>query len=78
MKNDPLIYAGKGPARTASELLGALELLREKVGSLEVPLLTLHGGDDKVTPPTGSAWLVEQAASKDKTHKLFPGDLRSA
>ena len=73
MKSDPLIYDGKGPARTASELLGAVALLREKVGALEVPLLTLHGSEDKVTPPSGSAWLVEQAASKDKTHRAFPG-----
>ena len=73
MKNDPLIFDGKGPARTASELLGAIATLREKAGTLTVPLLTLHGTADKVTPPAGSAWLVEQAGSKDKTHHAFPG-----
>ncbi|MDP2269698.1 MAG: lysophospholipase [Archangium sp.] len=73
MKTDPLIYDGKGPARTASELLGAIASLREKAPTLTVPLLTLHGSIDKVTPPTGSAWLVEQAGSKDKTHRAFPG-----
>lgn len=73
MKNDPLIYDGKGPARTASELLGAIATIHEKAATLSVPLLTLHGTDDKVTPPNGSKWLVETAGSKDKTHKEFPG-----
>jgi acylglycerol lipase len=73
MKSDPLIFDGKGPARTASELLGAIAQIHEKANTLSVPLLTLHGSDDKVTPPAGSAWLVEQAASKDKTHRAFPG-----
>ena len=73
MKVDPLIFDGKGPARTASELLGAIASVREKAPTLTVPLLTLHGTLDQVTPPTGSAWLVEQAGSKDKTHKAFPG-----
>ena len=73
MKTDPLIFDGKGPARTASELLGAIAQIREQGPSLTVPLLTLHGSEDKVTPPEGSAWLVEKAASKDKTNHPFPG-----
>ncbi len=73
IKNDPLVFDGKGPARTASELLGAIETLREKAGEITVPLLSLHGTEDQVTPPTGSAWLVEHVSSKDKTHHAFPG-----
>lgn len=73
MRNDPLIFDGKGPARTASELLGAIETLREQAGQLTVPLLSLHGTEDRVTPPTGSAWLVEHAGSQDKTLHQFPG-----
>lgn len=73
LKTDPLVYDGKGPARTASELLGAIETLREKAGEITVPLLSLHGTEDKVTPPTGSAWLVEHVSSQDKTHHAFPG-----
>lgn len=73
IKNDPLVFDGEGPARTASELLGAIETLREKAGEITVPLLSLHGTEDQVTPPTGSAWLVEHVSSKDKTHHAFPG-----
>lgn len=73
MKSDPLIYDGKGPARTASELLGAIETLREKAPQITVPLLSLHGTEDKVTPPSGSAWLVEHVGSKDKQLHSFQG-----
>lgn len=73
IKTDPLVFDGEGPARTASELLGAIETLREKAGEITVPLLSLHGTEDQVTPPTGSAWLVEHVSSKDKTHHAFPG-----
>lgn len=73
MKVDPLIYDAKGPARTASELLGAIARIHAQANTLSVPLLTLHGSDDQVTPPGGSKWLVEVAASQDKTNKVFPG-----
>ncbi|MFO0598381.1 MAG: alpha/beta hydrolase [Myxococcaceae bacterium] len=73
MANDPLIFDGKGPARTASELLGAIARIHELGGKVNVPLLTLHGTVDKVTPPAGSAWLVSSASTTDKTEQKFEG-----
>ncbi|PKA51919.1 hypothetical protein AXF42_Ash008148 [Apostasia shenzhenica] len=43
---------------------------REEVS---LPFLVVHGGDDIVTDPTMSQTLYEEAASKDKTFKLYPG-----
>lgn len=73
MKTDPLIYDGAAPIRTGAEVGGAIGLIREKSKTLTVPLLAMHGTDDKVTPPDGSADLVNAAASTDKTLKSYPG-----
>lgn len=73
MKTDPLIYDAKAPARTAAEVVGAIDRIREKASTLETPLYAMHGTADVVTPPAGSAELVEAAASKDKTLKSWEG-----
>jgi alpha-beta hydrolase superfamily lysophospholipase len=73
MKTDPLIYDGKAPARTAAEVIGAIDRIREASNTLSVPLLAMHGSADVVTPPDGSKELVEAAASKDKTFKSWDG-----
>lgn len=51
----------------------AVARIRERSNTLEVPLLAMHGSVDKVTPPAGSKDLVEAAASKDKTLKIYEG-----
>lgn len=73
MENDPLITQGKGPARTAKELLGALAKIQENQKDVTVPFLAVHGAEDKITNPEGSKLLSENAASKDKTLKMYPG-----
>jgi acylglycerol lipase len=73
MKKDPLIYDGKGPARTAAEVIGAIDRIREQANTLSVPLLAMHGSADAVTPPDGSKELVAAAASTDKTFKAWDG-----
>ena len=73
MPTDPLIYDGKAPARTAAEVLGAIATIREKSGTLEVPVLSMHGTKDLVTPPAGSKELIEAAKSTDKTFKSYEG-----
>jgi len=73
MKNDPLIFDGKGPARAASEVIGAIARIHEHPEKVTVPLLALHGTLDKVTPPGGSAWLVANAGSTDKKELKFEG-----
>jgi alpha-beta hydrolase superfamily lysophospholipase len=70
---DPLVYQGGAAARTAAELLGAIGQIQERMGEVDVPLLALHGEADTVTPPAGSRALVERAAARDKTLKLYPG-----
>jgi len=73
MAKDPLIFDGKGPARTASEVLNAIADIREKSKELSLPVLAMHGSADAVTPPSGDDDLVAAASSKDKTAKKYPG-----
>src|SRR5262249_9810787 len=69
----PLVYQDPAPAQTARELVNAIHESEARMEEIEVPLLVLHGGADKVTPPKGSQELVRRARSRDKTLKLYPG-----
>jgi len=73
MRRDPLIYGGAGPARTARELLDALERIGERMEDVETPFLVLHGTDDRLTNPDGSRELWARARSKDRTLRLYGG-----
>lgn len=72
-EQDPLVYQGGAPARTARELLGAIDTIDDRMEDFTVPLLALHGSADTVTPPQGSKDLVRRARSTDKTLKLYDG-----
>lgn len=73
MKADPLIYDKAAPARTAVQVIHAVDSIRERAATLEVPVLALHGTADGITPPSGSAALISAASSKDKTLKSYEG-----
>lgn len=70
---DPLNFHGKLPARTIGELSDAIGSFPERVEGLTVPLLTMHGSADRVTPPEGSEMILERAGSKDKSIIRYPG-----
>jgi acylglycerol lipase len=72
-ETDPLVYQQGGPARTASRLLSALNMLSERMEEVSTPVLVMHGTADTVTDPEGSKALVERARSTDKTLKLYDG-----
>jgi alpha-beta hydrolase superfamily lysophospholipase len=71
-KADGFVYPDGAPARTANELLGAIRRIEERMESVKVPLLVLHGAADEVTDPDGSKELVARAGTRDKTLKLYP------
>jgi acylglycerol lipase len=70
---DPLVFAGKVRARMAAGYNNALAPAREQLPTLRLPILVMHGGDDKIAPPSGSQLLYEKASSADKTLKIYPG-----
>ena len=70
---DPLVYHGPGTARLGAEILHTLEGLRPRLAGITLPLLILQGEKDILVDPRGSKLLYEQAASADKTHKVYAG-----
>jgi acylglycerol lipase len=73
MNNDPLIAKESQPAETAAEMLKAADRLKVNMPKFTVPVLIIHGTDDKATRPAGSQYFYDTAASTDKTLKLYQG-----
>jgi acylglycerol lipase len=74
MRADRLVYHRAAAIGTAAQIAAALHRIWAGVDRLKVPLLVLHGTADKVTAPSGSRDLVEQATSSaDRTLKLYDG-----
>jgi alpha-beta hydrolase superfamily lysophospholipase len=71
--NDPLVYRGGIPARTGAEITGATKLIHAQMESVSLPLLILHGSNDRLADPEGSKSLHQRAQSNDKTLKLYQG-----
>lgn len=73
MNNDILIAGESQPAQTAAVLVRAAERLREEFPLITLPVLIIHGTDDKATKPSGSQFFYDTAGSTDKTLKLYEG-----
>jgi acylglycerol lipase len=70
---DPLNYHGKLAARTVAELSSAIDGYPDAVPDFELPMLVMHGTDDRLTPIAGSEMVMERAGSADKTFKRYDG-----
>lgn len=72
-ETDPLNYRGKIRARTGAEMVAAAEAAPERVRSLRLPLLLLHGTADRLVPRAATTLIAERAGSPDLTVKLYDG-----
>jgi alpha-beta hydrolase superfamily lysophospholipase len=70
---DPLNYRGKLPVRTIAEMARAVAGFPRRAPALELPLLILQGGADRIVPPAGARALAEWAGSEDKTLIVYDG-----
>jgi alpha-beta hydrolase superfamily lysophospholipase len=70
---DPLNFHGSLPAATVAALQRTGLTFPDRLPELTLPLLILHGADDRLTPPDGSEVVNELAASNDKTLRLYDG-----
>ena len=73
LEADPLCKGEKQPARTVAALLAATDRMKVEFHTLTLPLLIMHGTQDKATMPAGSREFYEAAGSNDKTLKLYEG-----
>lgn len=70
---DPLNCHGKVPARTLAELVRLVEFLPGALPRIRLPLLIMHGTDDKLAGVEGSEGVIDSVASADKTLLLYEG-----
>ncbi|MCP2290670.1 alpha/beta hydrolase [Nocardia amikacinitolerans] len=70
---DPLVYRGKLPARTGTEILNATETVKRRLDKVTVPLLVLHGTADALAAPSSSDLIERDAGSKDLTVIRYEG-----
>lgn len=73
MNADPLIANETQPARTVGEMWKADKQLEVSFGAFSMPLLIVHGTEDRATLPAGSRYFFDRAGSADKTLKLYEG-----
>lgn len=71
--NDPLVYTGKTTARLAAEMLKAMQRVTDQADKINLPVLILQGGEDKLVDPDGAEMLYEKIGSNDKTLKMYDG-----
>jgi acylglycerol lipase len=72
-RTDPLVHHGKLPVRTVAEIAAATEAFHGQVGSLTLPLLLVHGSEDRLVSAQGSRMVYERASSEDKTLEIYDG-----
>jgi alpha-beta hydrolase superfamily lysophospholipase len=68
---DPLRHA-TGTARLATEYIATADWIQTHAADLQVPLLMLQGGADRVSLPAGSRRFFDQVTFPDKTWREYP------
>ncbi|OMP05081.1 Alpha/beta hydrolase-1 [Corchorus capsularis] len=72
-KNPNRRTSRKPTTATALQFLRLCECIRLRCHELELPLLIVHGEDDRVCDCSSARLVYESAGSHDKTFKSFPG-----
>lgn len=73
MNADPLIAHETQPTRTLAAIVRADERLRQAFGRITLPLLILHGSEDRAAKPAGSRFFHDHAGSADRELKIYEG-----
>lgn len=69
---DPLVHR-KVTARWGVETLATIARVRARAGEIQIPLLVVHGGADRVNSAEGSEELFKLVSSTDKQLRIYPG-----
>ena len=73
LEADPLTKDEVQPIATVAAFARAGERFEREFSRITLPLLIMHGTDDKATRPDGSQQFFDEAGSSDKTLKLYEG-----
>ncbi len=71
--NDPLTNKKPMRVRLGVEMNNMAQDVRDHLADLRLPILIMHGLEDKLVNPSGSQLAYDKASSADKTLKLYPG-----
>jgi lysophospholipase len=71
--HDPLVNAKPTRLGMASAIVSQSKVVISQLGTLRLPILLLHGSDDKICPMSASQLIYEKASSTDKTLKIYEG-----
>ncbi len=71
--SDPLNYRGGIPACTAAALNQGITEANQRFGEIKLPLLVMHGAEDRLADPAGSKAIYAGASSEDKQIKILDG-----
>ena len=69
-ENDPLIWHGPLKARWGIALMTSIELFRENVDQITLPLLLIHGSEDHLVPLSTSHFINDNASSQEKRFEV--------
>ena len=70
--NDPLFHR-QGTARLSTEVTAAIARVQAAAPTFRVPVLLLHGGDDRMVPPDGTRKFFAALGAPDRTYHEYPG-----
>jgi alpha-beta hydrolase superfamily lysophospholipase len=76
--DDPLVWHGKVPARTAVVMYHAGRQAFAGAGRLRLPVLLVHGQEDAIVPVESSRRFFAAVASPDKELRVVPGSWHEA
>jgi acylglycerol lipase len=71
--SDPLVFTGKMTAGVAGALLGAMDRFQRRHGELTIPLLVMHGTEDRLTAIAGTRALEAGAVNATVTSHYYDG-----
>jgi acylglycerol lipase len=69
---DPFFHR-RGTARLSTEVTATIARVQERAAKLAVPLLMLHGSDDRMVPPEGSRTFFAKVSYPDREFREYPG-----
>ena len=70
---DPLVNKNRLTAKLLVEFSNTMDEVKLKAKVISLPLFIMHGTADQLTLPSGSQWLYDTVASKDKGIRLYEG-----
>jgi acylglycerol lipase len=71
--NDPLVFRGKLTTRLLLSFLWELHKIRAGLSKIQVPILIMHGSEDKLCLPAGSESALRGISSTDKVIQIYQG-----